>query len=135
MSKYAILQGVIVKPSSLTTCMGLQLDGEYIFVSFSMRNILQTNENNSKEYDGLEELKDVEASACAVAKTSRESKENNTHCLYSTPLFLHMSPCSRNNAYPCTDTKLSTIVGHWNKTRTTCCQEGDNDEIMHMFAA
>ena len=32
-------------------------------------------------------------------------------------------------------TKLSIVVGHWNKPRTACQQEGENDEIMHMFAA
>jgi hypothetical protein len=70
----------------------------------------------SKEYDeGLEELKDVEANACAAAKTLMESKENNT--------------------YLCINTKLSTVVGHGNKLRMACHQEGENDEIMHMFAA
>jgi hypothetical protein len=32
-------------------------------------------------------------------------------------------------------TKLRTVVGHWNKPRIACCQEGENDEIVHMFAA
>jgi hypothetical protein len=85
------------------------------FVSFSAPNILQTNENNSNEYDeGLEELKDVEANACATAKTLMESMENNT--------------------YLCINTKLSTVVGHWNKPRMACHHEGEKDEIMHMFA-
>jgi hypothetical protein len=33
------------------------------------------------------------------------------------------------------DTKWSTIVVHWNKLRMASQQEGENDEIMHMFAA
>jgi hypothetical protein len=58
MSKYAALQGEVAMLSSSTTSTCLQLDGEDIFVSFSMPNIL---------------LKDVEANACASAKTSMES--------------------------------------------------------------
>jgi hypothetical protein len=69
MSKYTVLQGAVAIPSSSTTSTGLQLDGEHIFVSFSGANILQTNENKSKEYDeGLEKLKDVEVNQCAAAK-------------------------------------------------------------------
>jgi hypothetical protein len=72
----------------------------YWVVSFFAPNILQTNENKSKEYDeGCEELKDVEANACAEAKISMESNENNTHCVSATPLFLDMFPCSMNNTY------------------------------------
>jgi hypothetical protein len=97
-------------------------------------NILQTNENKSKEYDKrAEELKDVEANACAVAKTSMESKENNTNCVSVTTLFLYIFPYSRNNTYLCIHTKLCIVVGHWNKL-TTACHQGENDEIMHMFA-
>jgi hypothetical protein len=113
MSKYAILQVAVAMPSSSTTYMGLQLDGEHIFVSSSAPNILLINENKSKDYDeGLEEIKDIEANACAVGKTSMDSKENNTHCLSGTPLFLDMSPCSRNNTYLFIDNKLSIVVGH-----------------------
>jgi hypothetical protein len=75
---------------------------------------LETNKNKFKEYDDeLEEPKDMEANACAAAKTSMESKENNT--------------------YLCIDTKLSIAVGHWNKSRMTCHQEGENDDILHML--
>jgi hypothetical protein len=96
---------------------------------------LQTNENKSKEYDEvLEDLKDLEANACAAAKASMKSKENNTHCVSTTPLFLDLFPCSRNNTYLCFDTNLSIVVGHWNKSRTACHQQVKNDEIMHMFA-
>ena len=76
----------------------------------------------------------MEANACAEAKTSMESKENNTDCVSATPLFLDMFPCSRNNTYLWIDTKLSTVVGHWNKPRTACHQEGEKDEIMHIFS-
>jgi hypothetical protein len=75
----------------------------------------------------------VGANACAAAKTSWESKENNTDCVSTTPLFLHMFPCSRNITYPCIDTKLSIIVGHWNKPRMTYNQQEEDDEIMHIF--
>jgi hypothetical protein len=131
------LQGVIAMPSSSTTSTVPQLDEEHIFVSFSVTNIVQTNENKYmyKEYDeGLEELMDVGANACATGKTSMESKENNTHCVSVTPLFLDMFPYIRNNTYLWIDTKLSTVVGHWNKPRMTCHQEWENDEIIHMFA-
>jgi hypothetical protein len=80
-----------------------------------------------------------------------EGKENNTYCVsatplfidifprrrnnMATPLFIDIFPCIRNNTYLCIDTKLSTIVGHWNKLRIACYQEGENFEIMHMFAA
>jgi hypothetical protein len=57
----------------------------------------------------------VEVNACVVATTSMENKENNN--------------------YLCIDTKLSPIVGHWNKLRIACHQEGENDEIMQMFPA
>jgi hypothetical protein len=114
MSKYAVLQGAVVMCFSSTTSTCPY--GEHMFVSLFALKILQTNENKSKEYDeGLEELNDVDANACAAAKTSMESKENIT--------------------YLCIDTKLSTIFGHWNKSRTACHQEGENNEIMHMFAA
>jgi hypothetical protein len=91
MSKYAVFQGAVEMPSSSTTSTCPQLDGEHIFVSFSTPNILQTNENKAKDYYGwLEELKDVEVNSCAAAKTSMESKENNMHCVSTTPLFLDM---------------------------------------------
>jgi hypothetical protein len=103
---------------------------------FSVPRILQTNENKYREDDeGLEELKDAEVNACAVAKTSIESKENNTYCVSTTILFLDMFSCSRNNTYLCIDTKLSTLVGHCNKPWMAYYQEGENDEIMHIFAA
>jgi hypothetical protein len=76
----------------------------------------------------------VDANACVAAKTSMESKEFNTHCVFATPLFLDMFPCSRNKTYLCIDTKLSTVVGRYNQPRIACHQEGENDEIMHMFA-
>jgi hypothetical protein len=76
----------------------------------------------------------VEANACVANKTSMESKELNTHCVSATPLFLNKLACSRNKTYLCINTKLSTIVGHWNQPRMACHQEGENDEIMHMFA-
>jgi hypothetical protein len=100
MSKYIVLHGAVAMPSSSTSSMYQQLDEEHIFVSFFMPNILQTNENKSMEYDeGLEELRDVEANACATPKTSMKSKENNTHCVSATSLFLDMFPCSMNNTY------------------------------------
>jgi hypothetical protein len=55
----------------------------------------------------------VEANACTAAKTSMASKENNT--------------------YLCINTKLSTVVGHWNNPRMARHQEEENDEIIHMF--
>jgi hypothetical protein len=76
----------------------------------------------------------VEYNACAAAKTSIKSKENSTHYVFATPLFLDMFLCSMNNTYLCINTKLSTIVSHWNKSRMDCHQEGENDEIMHIFA-
>jgi hypothetical protein len=97
---------------------------------------LQTNENKSKEYDeGLEELKDVEVNASVATKTSIKSKKNSTHCASTTLLFLDMFPCSRNNTYLCIDTKLSTVVGHWNNSGMACYHEGENNEIMHIFVA
>jgi hypothetical protein len=121
--------------SSSTSSTGPHLDGEHIFDSFFAPNIFHTNENKSKEYDErLEELKDEEANASAAAKTSIKSKEKCTHCVSATPLFLDLFPCSRNKTYLCIDTKLSIIVGHWNKLRMTRYQEGENNEIMHMLA-
>jgi hypothetical protein len=112
MSKYTILHGTVAMPFSSITSTCSQLVGEHIFVSFSVPNILQRNENKSKEYD---EIIHTFACACAATKTLMESKENNT--------------------YLCIDTKLSTVVGHWNKPRMTCHQEGENDEIIHTFLA
>jgi hypothetical protein len=51
MSKYTILHGTVAMPFSSITSTCPQLDGEHIFVSFSVPNILQRNENKSKEYD------------------------------------------------------------------------------------
>jgi hypothetical protein len=120
--------------SSSTTSTGPQLHREHIFF-FCASYLANKWEQVQGGWWRTWGAKRCGGLACAAAKTSIESKENNTYCVSTTILFLDMFSCSRNNTYLCIDTKLSTVVGHCNKLRMAYYQEGENDEIMHIFAA